>query len=118
VERALQAALERELGSAVRESRVLGGGDINHTYRVALADGRTLFVKAQTLSLPALFAREAEGLGWLRAAGTLRVPRVIASSDDDGAAFLALELIESGPRARLRRAARPRACGIASLWRV
>jgi protein-ribulosamine 3-kinase len=97
---ALKAALEQHLGSAVLESASIAGGDINQTLRVRLADGRKLFVKTHPQPLPDMFACEARGLAWLRETATLRVPSVIASSDATNApAFLAMELIESAPRA-------------------
>jgi fructosamine-3-kinase len=47
-----------------------------------------------------MFAHEANGLGWLADAQALRIPEVLASSDDPACAFLALEWIEPGkPRA-------------------
>lgn len=99
MQRALAIALEQRLGSAILETAALGGGDINQTQRVQLADGRKLFVKSQPRPLPDMFACETRGLEWLREAKALRVPLVIASSDaPEGPSFLALELIE--PRAR------------------
>jgi fructosamine-3-kinase len=95
----LRAALERELGTAVRDARPISGGDINDAFRATLADGRKLFVKSQARPLPRLFACEAAGLRWLADAGALRVPEVIAAHDE-APAFLALELIEPGVQAR------------------
>src|SRR3954467_9223333 len=73
--------------------RTVAGGDINEAFRVELADGRTVFVKAQALALPALFEAEAAGLDWLRA-GPLRVPRVLAY----GTHWLALEWLDLAGR--------------------
>jgi fructosamine-3-kinase len=93
---ALRATLEQQLGAAVREARPISGGDINDAMRVALADGRTLFVKTHPHPLPGLFAGEARGLRWLAEARALRIPEVIAARDE-APAFLALELIASAP---------------------
>jgi fructosamine-3-kinase len=94
---ALRAALEQELGAAVRETRAIGGGDINDALRVALADGRTLFVKTHPRPLPDMFACEARGLRWLAETRALRTPEVIAVRDE-APAFLALELITPAAR--------------------
>ncbi len=91
----LADALARHAGSPIVSVRRLGGGDVNEAFAVVLGDGRRLFVKTQQRPPADLFAREAEGLAWLDAAGALRVPRVI----DIGAAepaYLALEYIETG----------------------
>jgi fructosamine-3-kinase len=47
-----------------------------------------------------MFGAEARGLDWLREPHALRVPEVIAVSDDEGAPrFLVLEYLDPGPRA-------------------
>lgn len=80
------------LGSDLRDIRAVAGGDINEAFRVELADGRTIFVKAQARMLPGLFEAEAAGLAWLD--GPLRVPRVLAHADH----WLALEWLELAGR--------------------
>lgn len=80
------------LGSDLRDIRAVAGGDINEAFRVELADGRTIFVKAQARTLPGLFEAEAAGLAWLD--GPLRVPRVLAHADH----WLALEWLELAGR--------------------
>src|SRR5262245_12863132 len=97
----LRSELEQRLGCRVRDVRAVGGGDINEAYRVALDDGRALFVKTHPRPLPRMFECEARGLGWLAKARALRTPEVVAFADGQqgGAAFLALELIEPGARA-------------------
>jgi fructosamine-3-kinase len=95
---ALRTALARHLGTDVREARTVAGGDINHAWRVGLADGRAVFVKHHADAPRGMFGCEARGLDWLRAAEALRLPEVMAVSDGDGAggpAFLALEWIAS-----------------------
>lgn len=100
---------QAELG-ATHASRI-GGGDINEAYRVALADGREVFVKTHPAPPRGLYAAEAEGLAWL-AAGPLRVPAVIAV----GESFLALEWLELSPRSHAIDAAFGR--GLAQLHRL
>jgi fructosamine-3-kinase len=101
--RAVSAALE----SPVRAHTRAHGGDINDAYDVTLADGRRVFVKSNDDADPRMFACEARGLDWLREAGAMRIPRVLACSDPDvrdddgrnGAPFLVLERIASAARA-------------------
>jgi fructosamine-3-kinase len=82
-------AIAEALGSEVRHSMTVKGGDINEATMVRLADGRTIFVKSNDNPPPGMFAAEAAGLDWLKD-GPLRVPRVIAVSDE----WLALEWLE------------------------
>jgi fructosamine-3-kinase len=90
-----RAAIARALGSDIAHASPVCGGDINDAYRVALADGRTLFVKCNSGTDPAMFTAEAEGLAWLRAPRTsLVIPEVVASGDD----FLALAWLDLGGR--------------------
>ena len=81
--------LARALGSEVVAAEDVAGGDINDAFRVALADGRVVFVKSHAHAPAGMFAAEAAGLEWLRA-GPLRVPRVLAI----GERWLALEWLE------------------------
>lgn len=97
---AVRTAVAAALGEAVRDTRSLSGGDINDAYRATLASGRSVFVKTNDTADPRMFPCEARGLAWLAAADSLRVPRVLAVSDDSGPHFLILELIEPGRRAR------------------
>lgn len=64
-------------GAAVTGAEPIHGGDINQAWRVALADGRTVFAKTNASPPPGMFAAEVHGLSWLAAAGAIRVPRVI-----------------------------------------
>lgn len=87
------------LGSSVVTMARLGGGDVAESYRVDLADGRTVFAKTHHDPPPHFFSTEAEGLRWLRDPGVLPVPEVLAVADgDEGAAFLVLEWIDEGGR--------------------
>ena len=81
-----KAELEVALAARVVAATPVAGGDINEAFRVELADGRAVFVKAHRAPPAGMFAAEAVGLAWL-AAGPLRVPRVLAV----GASWLALE---------------------------
>lgn len=94
--------LAARLGSAVARSTPAAGGDINQAFHVWLQDGRELFVKTQSATLPGLFHDEARGLVWLAQANALRVPEVLFASeaDDEGPACLVLTWIERGARAR------------------
>ncbi len=85
------AAIGAALGSPLTDASSIAGGDINDAYRVRLADGRTLFVKAHANPPAGMFAAEATGLAWLRDGNAvLRIPIVIATGDD----WLALEWLD------------------------
>ena len=96
----LKAVLGTALGAEVRSSRTVAGGDINDAYRAGLADGREVFVKTNHGTDRRMFPCEAKGLAVLAEAGALRVPEVLAVSDEtgDGPQFLVLELLEAKGR--------------------
>jgi fructosamine-3-kinase len=89
-----QGELAQALGSGVRSSQPVSGGDINEAHELTLEDGRVLFAKTNRGAHPGMFPAEARGLGWLGEAGALRVPRVLAVAPS----FLALERITSARR--------------------
>jgi fructosamine-3-kinase len=97
VKPALRDALSARLGSAIVRSPAAGGGDVNQTFAIELADGRRLFVKTHHAPPPGMYECEARGLAWLREAATLRVPEVAFAGELDGAgACLVLEHITQG----------------------
>lgn len=98
----LKEALRFALGSAVKGERRLSGGDINDAFELELASGVRVFLKTNDAAPPQLFPAEAEGLDWLRAAGALRVPEVLAVSGghEGEPSFLVLELLSSAPHSR------------------
>jgi fructosamine-3-kinase len=94
---ALAAGVAARLGREIIGTRDLHGGDIHAAYRVELRGGDVVFVKSSAGAPQGMFTAEARGLDWLRAAGALRIPTVIAIADDDeGPRFLALEYLEPG----------------------
>jgi fructosamine-3-kinase len=96
----LEAALALAIGQRVRRLRSLSGGDINLAFAAELADGTEVFVKTHPRAPAGMYQAEARGLAWLREAGALRIPSVIAvSGDAAGPAFLVLEYLATG-RAR------------------
>lgn len=88
----LRERIGAKLGARIRELRGVSGGDINDAWRVALDDGRTVFVKTNAEADPDMFPAEARGLAWLREADALTVPEVIAVD----AEYLVLEYLEPG----------------------
>ena len=90
----LRGAVANALGADVHQMTPLGGGDVADSYRVSLDDGRTVFAKTKADAASGFFLTEAAGLTWLRASSAVRVPEVLAVSDDPP--FLVLEWIEPG----------------------
>lgn len=86
------------IGIAVVSKTPVSGGDINRAYALLLSDGSRLFMKANRKENADFFRAEAEGLEALRAAGTIRVPEVIARGADADGSFLLLEYVEEGRR--------------------
>jgi fructosamine-3-kinase len=93
----LRAALGLQLGTEVLGATRLGGGDINDAFEVSLSDGTHIFVKTHPDPPAGMFGAEARGLRWLGEAQAIRLPQVIAVSDERPA-YLALELLTPGPR--------------------
>jgi fructosamine-3-kinase len=87
------------LGTDVESASALSGGSINDAYAVSLADGRRVFVKENRGADPTMFPTEARGLDWLREAGAIRVPEVVALPATGEPPFIVLELIDPGRRA-------------------
>lgn len=86
------------LGVEVVASARLGGGDVAESYRMALADGRTVFAKTHRNPPPGFFSTEAAGLRWLREPDVIAVPEVLAVSDGDEhlPPMLVLEWVDEG----------------------
>jgi len=92
----LREALERRLGGRVLSADPLAGGDINLAYAVELQGRGRVFVKTRERAPAQAFAVEAKGLDWLREAGALRVPQVLAvGAGEEEPPFLALEYVDS-----------------------
>jgi fructosamine-3-kinase len=94
------------VGAEVVRLSTLTGGDVARAYRVELADGRSIFAKTHDHPPPGFFLTEAAGLRWLREAGAVAVPEVLAVQDGAGPgdvgpmALLALEWIDASPSTR------------------
>lgn len=73
----------------------MGGGCINHGAALLAADGERFFLKTNQQAPKDMFAREAEGLAALSAAGAPRYPRVYLVGED----FLLLEDLQPASRA-------------------
>jgi fructosamine-3-kinase len=93
----LRAALEQRLGTQVLDAKRLGGGDINDAFELSLRDRASIFVKAHPDPPRGMFEAEARGLRWLAEASAIRIPRVVALSDERPA-YLALELLTPAKR--------------------
>lgn len=91
---ALLAAAGAALGAEPVSLAGVAGGDVAAAYRADLDDGRRVFLKTHHDPPPGFFTTEANGLRWLRDAGSVLVPEVLAVSDDPP--FLAMEWIEEG----------------------
>ena len=77
----LRAAIGALLDDEVTDMTSLRGGDVADAYQVALASRRTVFAKTHRSPPPGFFTTEAAGLTWLRDAGALPVPEVLAVTD-------------------------------------
>lgn len=90
----LRTSIAAELGAEPVTLAAVSGGDVAAAYRAELDDGRQVFVKTHDDPPPGFFTTEATGLRWLRDVGSVRVPEVLAASDDPP--LLALEWIDEG----------------------
>ena len=83
---------EELLGAAVVATAPVAGGDVCVATKLRLSDGSTAMMKTLNNAPADFFASEAAGLTWLREAGGVAVPEVLAS--DDGC--LILRWVEPG----------------------
>lgn len=72
----------------------VGGGDINHAYRLDGADGRSFFVKLNDAKRQAMFPAESAGLDTMARTDTVRVPIPIVHGTTADKAYLVLEQLE------------------------
>ena len=92
----LNDTLRAALGADLLRADPVSGGDINEAFRLTLADGATVFMKANRAASPAFFQAEADGLEALRKTGAIGVPGVIAIGQDARyGAFLLLDWVEA-----------------------
>lgn len=95
---AMDALVVDEIRKALETSpttwRSVSGGDVSEAFDTTLGDGRRVFVKTHAAPPAGFFVTEAAGLDWLRDAGAVPVPDVLAVGDDP--AFLVLEWIDEG----------------------
>jgi fructosamine-3-kinase len=98
----LSRAVGLAVGASVEAARPLSGGDINDAFEVTLSGGMRVFVKTNARAPATMFPAEAHGLEWLREAGALRIPRVLAVSNgrEGEPSFLVLELLTPSRKAR------------------
>lgn len=100
----LADAVGDALGVAVTSSVRLGGGDVADSFRMELADGRTVFAKTHASPPPGFFTTEAAGLRWLAEPEVIAVPTVLAVADGTNSVegehveppMLVLEWIDTG----------------------
>ncbi|MEM7406020.1 MAG: fructosamine kinase family protein [Pseudomonadota bacterium] len=92
--RSLGSQVADHLGARVVSIVPVSGGDVAEAFKVVLDDGTSAFAKTHRNPPARFFTTEAAGLSWLRDAGTVRVPRVLAVSDDPP--FLVLQWIDIG----------------------
>lgn len=108
----LNPKLLTHLAGAIREAvhrpftlsnaTLVGGGSINESYRLDCADGSRCFLKLNDARHYAMFLAEAEGLGAIAAANTIRVPQPIAHGTIGGQSYLLLEYLELDSRGNAR----------------
>ena len=95
VETGLRTVIERRLGRTIVRAARVHGGDVAVAFAVDLDNGRRVFAKTHPAAPPQFFTTEAAGLAWLRAAGAVPVPEVLAVSDD-APNHLVLEWVTEG----------------------
>jgi fructosamine-3-kinase len=82
----LAAAVGRALDTTVMSLSKSGSSGFSSTYRAALENGRTVFVKARSHGPAGMYRAEADGLAWLAETRAVRVPEALAVHDPDAAA--------------------------------
>ncbi len=101
---ALANSISQKIGSTLKNTAPVGGGDINQAARAALDDGREVLVKWNSAPIPGMFTAERRGLELLAGAHAaskedrLRIPAVLAHAEpaDDCPAFIVMEWLGRG----------------------
>ncbi len=88
------ACLAKGKGVTVEKKQVVHGGDANDAYRLILSDGRSLFLKTNSISNADFFRAEAEGISAIKKTKAVRVPEIYAVGTDGAYSFLLMEHIE------------------------
>ena len=107
VQERLRDAIAQAVGAGVVDARPVAGGDVARSYRVTLDDGRIVFAKTHADPPAGFFVTEANGLQWLREAGHVAIPDVLAVQDGSGpdtegpTALLVLEWIDEDRHATI-----------------
>ncbi len=91
----MQQKLEKILNEKIVSSSTLGGGSIANSFVIQTESGKKHFVKIYGNNR-VILQNEANGLNELTKSKAIRIPKVIAVTDD----FLLLEFIETGRRER------------------
>jgi len=87
-------AVEAAIGQQIINTRTVSGGDFAMAYQCELDDGESIFVKTHSDPPQNFFSTEATGLQWLHETNTVKIPEVLAYSDDPP--FLAMRWVEQG----------------------
>jgi len=96
----LENRLSAELNVTTRilKSSPVGGGCINHCYKIETIAGDFFLKYNFAEKYPGMFAAEARGLELLRSASALRIPEVILQFESGKFSFLVLEFLGNGKR--------------------
>ena len=117
---AIAEFLREKAGDSTPVQRVshVGGGDINAAARLTTAKG-DYFVKWNPRPLPGMFLAETRGLRELEAAGELRVPQALGTSEAKGnrPAFIVMEWLGGGGSKHGRTLGKTLGRGLAALHR-
>ncbi len=98
----LNQAIEEAIGEntglsfQLADSSGMGGGCINDASRITGTDGRTFFVKRNSIGFRAAFEAEAHALSVMATSQTIRVPVPITTCQEDNQSALILEFLPMG----------------------
>lgn len=101
IEAAIQGGILVELDFPITSVKCtpVGGGSINHTYRMTLNGDRRFFLKVNEIDkFPGMFDEERIGLEYLASKNVIRVPGVIGNPLIDDDQVLVMEWINQGAR--------------------
>ncbi|WP_158259152.1 fructosamine kinase family protein [Flagellimonas meridianipacifica] len=91
----LKSHLETVLGSPIKGSKSVSGGDIANAYVIEIASNRFFLKTSSKPWAEQLFISESRNLKQLEATHTIKVPKVYAEGIFDQTGYLILEFIES-----------------------
>src|SRR6187431_2141951 len=86
--------------AAVSVAGPVSGGSIHQAYKLNTSTGPYFIKCSEAKNYPGIFMTELSGLEALRKTNTVKIPKVAATGEVDGIAYLLLDFLEAGKKSK------------------